>query len=146
MRKNKVLTPSFHLYTTLFILVIFIIYFCVQLLLVTLVFALQFYISQTESVRCTKVKLSSCISNKTREKIYNSPMYIERFSNHLLHVRSKMVNPCNIYVLFTYSLLFFNSRGLIFIIIIYNTECYSHFYDINLQINQKKWGDYYRKS
>ena len=64
--------------------------------------------------------------------MYNSPMYIERFSNHLLHVRSKMVNPCNIYVLFTYSLLFFNSRGLIFIIIIYNTECYSHFYDINL--------------
>ena len=132
MRKNKVLTPLLSpLYYFIYSCNLHHILLCIASF-VTLVFALQYYISQTESVRYTKVKLSSCISNKTREKIYNSPMYIERFSNHLLHVRSKMVNPCNIYVLFTYSLLFFNSRGLIFIIIIYNTECYSHFYDINL--------------
>lgn len=132
MRKNKVLTPLLSpLYYFIYSCNLHHILLCIASSRYTCVCITILYL-QTESVRYTKVKLSSCISNKTREKIYNSLMYIERFSNHLLHVRSKMVNPCNIYVLFTYSLLFFNSRGLIFIIIIYNTECYSHFYDINL--------------
>lgn len=132
MRKNKVLTPLLSpLYYFIYSCNLHHILLCIASSRYTCV-CITIFILQTESVRYTKVKLSSCISNKTREKIYNSLMYIERFSNHLLHVRSKMVNPCNIYVLFTYSLLFFNSRGLIFIIIIYNTECYSHFYDINL--------------
>ena len=132
MRKNKVLTPLLSpLYYFIYSCNLHHILLCIASSRYTCVCITILYFTK-ESARYTKVKLSSCISNKTREKIYNSPMYIERFSNHLLHVRSKMVNPCNIYVLFTYSLLFFNSRGLIFIIIIYNTECYSHFYDINL--------------